>query len=106
MRDPLRTCDAVLSEAFFLLAGDRQAEDGLCHFLSSGTLLVEFSGGTQSDETLVLWKRYRDHPMSYADACLVRMAELDAQATVFTIDRDFAHYRKNGRQVIPLIAPW
>jgi hypothetical protein len=36
--------------------------------------------------------------MSLADASLVRMAELT--------DRDFLAYRRNGRQVIPLMSPF
>jgi len=40
-----------------------------------------------------------------ADACLVRLAELHDDASVFTIDGDFAVRRKHGRRVIPLIAP-
>jgi rRNA-processing protein FCF1 len=43
--------------------------------------------------------------MSLADACLVRMAEQIQDAVVFTTDSDFRTYRKNGRQIIPLIMP-
>jgi predicted nucleic acid-binding protein len=49
--------------------------------------------------------RYRDRPMSLADACLVRLAELFDEAEVITLDRDFSIYRKHGRQTIPLISP-
>jgi predicted nucleic acid-binding protein len=41
----------------------------------------------------------------FADACLVRLAELHDGASVLTIDQDFAAYRKHGRRAIPLIAP-
>ena len=34
------------------------------------------------------------------------MAELYDEAAVLTLDGDFAIYRKNGRQIIPLIAPF
>jgi predicted nucleic acid-binding protein len=50
-------------------------------------------------------RSYRDLPMSLADACLVCMAEGVSEAKVFTTDSDFRTYRKNKRQVIPLIAP-
>ena len=43
--------------------------------------------------------------MSFADACLVRMAEQAQDAIVFTTDTDFRTYRKNGRQIIPLMTP-
>ena len=50
-------------------------------------------------------RRYRDVPMSLADACLVRMTEQKAGARVLTLDADFLRYRRRGRQVIPVIAP-
>jgi hypothetical protein len=43
--------------------------------------------------------------MSFADACLVRMTELDEECGVFTLDSDFLVYRKNSRQVIPVLMP-
>jgi uncharacterized protein len=52
-----------------------------------------------------LLRRYRSVPMSLADACLVRMAEIHGDAPVLTLDRDFRFYRKHRRQVIPLICP-
>jgi hypothetical protein len=44
--------------------------------------------------------------MSLADACLVRMAERSARAFVLTLDSDFHIYRRHGRQVVPLLAPF
>ena len=44
--------------------------------------------------------------LSFADACVVRMTENIADSKVFTLDEDFSVYRKLGRQMIPLIAPF
>lgn len=43
--------------------------------------------------------------MSLADACLVRLAELHANSTVFTLDDGFHIYRRNGNKVIPVLMP-
>ncbi len=43
--------------------------------------------------------------MSLADACLVCMAEVHPESTVFTTDRHFRIYRKHGRTVIPVLMP-
>jgi predicted nucleic acid-binding protein len=43
--------------------------------------------------------------MSLADACLVRLAEIEAGGTVLTLDSDFRIYRMHGRQVIPMSMP-
>ena len=50
-------------------------------------------------------RKFASVPMSLADACLVRMSELDAQTTIVTMDGDFRVYRRNRRQVIPTIMP-
>ena len=49
--------------------------------------------------------KYRDRPMSLADACIVRMAELHDAHAVFTLDSDFSVYRKHGRTPLALIHP-
>ena len=57
-------------------------------------------------QILRLVRRYDDTPMSFADACLVRMAEQTPGAMIFTTDSDFRTYRMNGRQCgIPLMIP-
>ena len=49
--------------------------------------------------------KYKNIPMSLADACLVRMSELITGSTIFTLDGDFKIYRKNQRKVVPVILP-
>lgn len=49
--------------------------------------------------------RYRDQPMSLADACLVRLAELHDKPRDWTFDSDFRIYRRLGRLVIPTLMP-
>ncbi len=60
-----------------------------------------------ADATAVgrLMRRYADVPMSFADACLVRIVESTEHASVMTLDSDFHIYRQHGRRVIPLLAP-
>lgn len=43
--------------------------------------------------------------MSFADACLVRMTELEPDSIVITLDSDFTVYRRNRRRAIPTIMP-
>jgi uncharacterized protein len=40
-----------------------------------------------------------------ADLCLIRMSELYPHHRVITADKDFRVYRRNKREVIPLICP-
>lgn len=99
------TCDAVVSEALFLLKRARLKVDGLFGFVESGFLRSEFDLHAEYRHVRDLMKRYGDRPMSFADACLVRMAELRPEASIWTSDSDFRFYRKNRRQTLSLVMP-
>jgi hypothetical protein len=40
-----------------------------------------------------------------ANACLVRLSELEGAGEVFTLDSDFRIYRRHGNRVIPVLMP-
>ncbi|MFZ4774571.1 MAG: type II toxin-antitoxin system VapC family toxin [Terrimicrobiaceae bacterium] len=102
---PFLTCEAVLSECFFLLERTGQGKEHLCALIDRGVVRLDFSMDQNLTDILRLIRRYKDTPMSLADACLVRMAEMHGNASVFTTDSDFQTYRKNERQIIPIIKP-
>ena len=54
---------------------------------------------------LKLLEKYADVPMSFADACLVRMTEMMNDPVLLTTDTDFRIYRRHGRQIIPCVLP-
>ncbi len=102
---PFVTCEPVLAETFFLLS---RLPDGARRFfdlLGSGLLEIELSVLGEREALGKLIHKYKDLPMSLADACLVRLAELHPKASVFTLDTHFRVYRKHGRQQIPVIMP-
>src|SRR5260370_35527396 len=70
-----------------------------------GFLSVSFALESQWASGRLLMRRYANVPMSLADACLVRMSEMDPAARVMTLDADFIVYRRNSRQVVPTIMP-
>ena len=74
-------------------------------YLRENLIELSFDLGDHLDAVSRLLTKYQDVPMSLADACLVRMSELHDRSRVFTLDADFKHYRRNGRQAIPLIYP-
>ena len=54
----------------------------------------------------LLATRYADRDPDFADLCLIRMSELHPKFPVITVDRkDFRIYRRNRREMIPLICP-
>lgn len=102
---PVLTCEIVLAEAWHLLRGRANGQAALLVLLSTGGIAIEFSLADELSAVRRLVARYQDRPMSLADACLVRMSELVDDSSVITLDEDFHVYRRNGRQVIPLISP-
>lgn len=102
---PLISCEPVLAEAAHLVRRAGGTLDFIFEAMRRGQLSCPFRLEKEADAVQRLLTRYRDLPVSLADACLVRMAELYDGSPVLTLDRDFSVYRKNGRQVIPLIAP-
>lgn len=102
---PLRTCDAALSEAFFLLQQTHGGCEQLLALLERGLVVPDFELAAELPAVAQLLRRYRSVPMSLADACLVRMAERERDPAIFTLDSDFKIYRRHGRQTIPLIFP-
>ena len=102
---PLLVCEPVLAEAMFLLGGLSRAEDALWELLDNGALRIALRIEEHVSELRTLHAKYRDRPMSLADACIVRMAELYEGHAIFTLDADFSIYRKNRREALTLICP-
>ena len=105
LEPPLFTCEAVLSEACFLVRDLRGGRDAVLGLVARGAVEVGFALTVEIERVRRLMARYASVPMSLADACLVRMAELHADAVILTLDSDFRIYRRNGRQALPLIMP-
>ena len=102
---PLLTCEAVITEACFLMHNSPDGEQDVLGLVQDGLLKIDFSLSEEIGSIRALMKKYEDVPMSLADACLVRLSELHEEATIFTLDSDFWVYRKNGKEAIPLIIP-
>ena len=104
--EPLWTCEAVLSETIFLLQSDGVAIDALLELFERELVKLDFSVSAHQPDIWDLLRKYDDQPISLADACLVRMAELNDHCQIFMTDKDFLVYRRKGRRMIPLLAPF
>lgn len=102
---PWITCEAVLTEAWHLLRAQPDVQDSLLEWISDGVLQVPFPLANEIDGLRALRRKFRDIPMSLADACLVRLAELLPQCVVLTLDSDFRIYRRNRNEPVPVIIP-
>lgn len=98
-------CEAVLAEACHLAAKEGISHARVIEFVQR-MRLNPVSLANELPALGVLLARYADAPMDFADACVVRLAELHAGATVCTTDGHFRFFRKQGQEVIPLLAPF
>ena len=105
LEPPLLVCEPVLAEALFLLRRYPVAADALAGLVERDVLRIAFHLGDHVAEVRALMRKYRDTPMSLADACIVRMAELSNHYPIFTLDSDFTVYRKAGRDLLSLVSP-
>lgn len=105
IQKPLYTCEAVVSEASFLLQPIYQGRSALLAWLAQELVVIDFQLSAEIAAIQSLMGQYESVPMSLADACLVRMAELRPGSAVFTIDNDFLIYRLNRNQPISVLMP-
>jgi predicted nucleic acid-binding protein len=100
---PFATCEAVFSEAAFLLRGT--ARRSLSALLDEGHgQLVALNDDIERIAALL--NKYEDTPMDVADGCLVRLSERFPKLPIVTLDSDFLVYRRRRSERIPLIAPF
>lgn len=100
--EPLLTCEAVLAEAAFHLGSSAYVLD----LVRNEMLRVAFDCSRHLEPLADLARRYEDRRPDLADLCVIRMSELYPRYLVITVDEsDFRVYRRNKREVIPLLCP-
>jgi predicted nucleic acid-binding protein len=99
---PVLTCEAVLAEtAFHLQSGER-----VLGMLRDNVVRIAFDCSSHVERLRELALAYADRKPDLADLCLIRMSELYPRHLVITVDEeDFRIYRRNKREVIPLLCP-
>ncbi len=105
VKPPLLTCEAVLSEACFLLRRKTGGAAAILELMERGLLIAAFDLDDEASRVREIITRYTNVSASLADACLVRMAELHAGSHLLTLDSDFHIYRMHDRKVLPAILP-
>ncbi|MFN2444833.1 MAG: type II toxin-antitoxin system VapC family toxin [Vicinamibacterales bacterium] len=99
IREPLVTVWPALTEAMHLLGGVPRGQDALYEMVEDGAVGLVDLGADDLERMQALMEKYRDLPMDFADAALVRVAERDGLSRILTFDRHFFIYRlpRRGR---------
>ena len=99
LRGPLVTVWPAFTEAMYLLGGSWIGQKALWSRLETDALRLASLEAGDAPRMRALMEKYRDLPMDLADAALVRVAERDNHAQIFTVDRrHFAIYRPGPRR--------
>ena len=105
IQPPLLTCEAVISEACFLLRRHHADATAVLALIQQCLISMPFRAEDDNEQIMRMMKKYANLPMSFADACLVRMSERYTDHRILTFDHDFQTYRRFERQPIPLMMP-
>jgi predicted nucleic acid-binding protein len=105
LRPPLYTCEAVISESCYLLASNSGAAEDVLESVVSGTYLIPFQLSCSALQIQAILHKYRDTPASFADACLIHMADELDTGDILTLDSDFMHYRWKRARRFNLLIP-
>jgi predicted nucleic acid-binding protein len=100
---PLLTCEAVLSEAAYLVRDLHGGPEAVLELVARGVVAPTFRLHDEIPAAKTVVRRYgRD----LADACLVRMSEIHSDCVLLTIDSEFRDVcRRHGRKSIPTRLP-
>lgn len=104
-REAFVSCEAVLAEVCARLQYYGNDPLVALEFVRSGVVTIGFDLQSNLLPVANLMRKYRHQPMDLADACLVRMTEMESRSLVVTTDGDFKVYRRNGREVVPHVLP-
>ena len=100
--EPLVTCEAVLAEAAFHLGSTAY----VLSLVRDEMVQIAFDVSSNISRLAELAVAYQDQAPDLADLCLIRMSEIYPRHVVITVDKqDFAIYRRNRRERIPLLTP-
>jgi uncharacterized protein len=104
VQPPVITCEAVLTEACFLIERNRWPATRVLEYVLESEIRIGLQLEHEIEAIRGLMQRYANVPMSLADACLVRLAEI-TDLPICTLDHDFAIYRAGRRRFLTLITP-
>ena len=103
LESPLVTCEAVITEACYLLRNVRGAAEAVMENIANGVFQLPFRLSNSAIEVGRLIRKYADLPSSFADACLIQLATEFRSGDILTLDSDFRIYRWGSNKPFRLL---
>ena len=104
LRQPLYSVWPAVGEAMYYFDDLPRGQEALCDLVEDGTIEMLPIGREDVARMKALLRQYRDLPMDFADAALVRVAERDGLKTILSFDTHFRVYRlprRSSFEVLP-----
>jgi predicted nucleic acid-binding protein len=93
LTQPLVTCEAVITEACFLLRKCPDAIHAILENIERDIFQLPFQLSHSAAAVQAIRTKYADLPASLADACLVQLADELDTGQILTLDNHFDQYR-------------
>ena len=101
---PFRCCEAVVAEACFLMRKVHAAgPPDIVALGARGMYSIAISAEAHWTNIEALLKKYSDRPISLADACLIRCAEIYQEGRILSFESDFSIYKWAGNRKFELL---
>jgi uncharacterized protein len=97
LTDTLLTVMPAVTEAMHLLARIHRGQDALLDLIEDEAVSIADLGEPDLRRMKALMRKYRNLPMDFADAALVRVAERERLTRILTFDRHFRVYALPAR---------
>ena len=97
LTDTLLTVMPAVTEAMHLLGRLPRGQDALFDLIEDEAVSLADLGESDFNRMKALMRKYRNLPMDFTDAALVRVAERDRLTRILTFDRHFEIYALPGR---------
>jgi uncharacterized protein len=101
----LVTVEPVVAESCHLLRKVHGAPEAILQNVARNIFEIPFHLSGAAEDIERLFHKYRDQPISLAEACLIHLAGELGAGDIFTLDHDFEVYRWGRSRAFRLLVP-
>ena len=105
LTQPLVTCEAVIAESCYLMRKVPGAADAILENVEKQVFQISFSALASAGRLRRVLRKYEDHGIDMADACLICLAEELDTGEILTLDSDFQVFRWKRSRAFELLIP-
>ncbi len=105
LKNPLITCEPVITEACYILRKLHGAPESILANVENHIFQIPWTLSGNEKQVSELLKKYSKVPMDFTDACLVSMAEHFDTGEILSLDSDFKVYKWKRKKEFKILIP-